>query len=399
LSIAFTNCAFYKGLRLQGSLRGLSLHSPAMQQGSQLEILLDLNDICGPIGITNAAWPPGTEISVRVAVGTRSSWPPYGRPKPPHIATLWLRDVQSGTLNIEAVTISRLDIERGANLSLEVDRCQIDSFSASHVNFPNGLFVRGTRVVSFFQVTDCTIGSSLDLTDSYVKKTSLRGTSIAVRANFDDSEFLGETDCHGLTVGSRVSLRGVKLGGPWHIRDATIDARTPDVRDIRAKHFEGEDVIYFYRALRRWAEDSKSQVDASRYFAYEQRAIRKTRFGRGNRFDPIVSALYDWISGYGNSIQRAFWVLVGWNAVFGAIFTFLKGASGGTSSVGSFLPPGVGLALQNMINPLVLFTEKPAFAPTSGVAFGLSLFQSLGSLAILALLILAMRRRFHKASE
>src|SRR5262249_2271458 len=148
----------------------------------------------------------------------------------PRIESLRLGDVQCGPVKIEAVTISRLEIEGGSNQSLEIHHCQIDSFTAPRGSFPTGASFFRTPFVRLLALVEWHTPDSLDLTYSRVSDvTSLRRTSVGVRANFDYSEFVGETDCERFQVAGRVSLRGLKVGGAWHIREATIDSRPPDI--------------------------------------------------------------------------------------------------------------------------------------------------------------------------
>jgi hypothetical protein len=396
LKVLFDTCRFDGRLRITGSAQSIRLKQSGLVGG--VEVVLSAKDRIGELDIAGDICRGS--IAVKCREENRIAVLPYRDPRP-HVGRLRIAFDDLPEIKIEATTVDSLRLDRGTlRGQLHVHHAVFGSMDFMEVGFSEGLTVLRTLIRSLI-VYNCRISVMADILYSRVEgTTSLRLTHISGRANFDGTHFVDEVDCHGFRVEDRVSWQGVKAGGAWHIREATLDNRPPDVRDVRAEHFHGEDVIYFFRALRRWAEDAKSQVDASRYFAYEQRAIRNTRA----RFldvsmDPVFSRLYDWISGYGNDIGRAACWFVLWNGTFAFLLVLTDEVTGGSSYLGSHVRAGIGLALQNVVNPLVLFTEKPAFAPTSALTFALSLMQSLGSLVILALLILAIRRRFHKASE
>jgi hypothetical protein len=391
VALTLRHCIVRQKLILRGSAKSVTITSSRLE-GDGLEIVVRPGETVASLRIDTE------EGNQKIAILGRGSDIRYARPH--KLDEVTIRGAIRG-LRIEHVVIRSLDINAtatGANCSLEsvfIDKFSLrgtfDQFKASSSTLGesssretvifNGEFAGGFE---FFQTT--------------FFRVSFRYCRAAHHAYFISSSFMASADFTGFRSDGPTSFRKCWLMAPLLIRDAVF-SQAPDVRDIQCQNFVGEDIVLCYRTLLRIAEDAGTQLDASRYFAYEQRAIRKTKTGfRSLGWEPMLSCLYDWVSVYGSSASRAISSFLLWNVTAGLFFVISDGAKANTPIAG-LLPAGVGLALQDIVNPIALFTDKPAFLPTSTQIFALAVVQSIGSVVILALLLLALRRRFHKASE
>ncbi|SDN54280.1 pentapeptide repeat-containing protein [Polaromonas sp. JS666] len=153
-----------------------------------------------------------------------------------------------------------------------------------------------------------------------------------------------------------------------------------------------------YRVLKAHFGQQKDSRQEIVFYALEQRSERSVATG-----DPVETALswfQDAVCGYGQTLSRAILVFILWNAVFGAVFQMLPNAFLSVKSQGSIADyPGVALSLQNAFNPLALFSDKGLVELHSLWMYSASLIQALGSIGIVALIILTIRGKFRKGSS
>jgi hypothetical protein len=179
-----------------------------------------------------------------------------------------------------------------------------------------------------------------------------------------------------------------------------------------------------YRALRVAMNKAKAIEAESNFFEREQRASRHLLEYRKAPITKTLSLIYDKVSGYGTAPGRALSAFGIWNIVFAALFCALLvlGPAIHGKKIPSLIPgydvgfaadppaleveakgstfgglAGVGLAVQNAINPLALATHKPMIKIQNGSLFFLSVIQSVGSAGIVTLFLLAVRNRFQRS--
>jgi hypothetical protein len=162
------------------------------------------------------------------------------------------------------------------------------------------------------------------------------------------------------------------------------------------------------------------------FFGMEMR-MRRLAFSTSSKpyfqllkIDFLLAYLYDLVSGYGISIKRAIVSLLSWNVLFFLTFLLLLPAScantadcatasrscrvievtdGKAESVpGPGMCTAATLAAQNAVNPASVLSSGSAVLVHSGLLIFLSLLQSIGSLSIGALLLLAIRNNFHRGN-
>ena len=165
-----------------------------------------------------------------------------------------------------------------------------------------------------------------------------------------------------------------------------------------------------YRTLKLHMGAMRAQEEDGMFFALEQRAARQAASFWNSPLEKSLSWGYDLISSYGQGAGRAFLCLLIWNGVFYVGYTYLTGSPDAllnpactADCKGSFLAsnPPLGLALQAAINPLALVGDRTLFLIPAALpwVFASAALQTVGSLSIFTLLLLAIRRRFHKGSE
>ena len=222
--------------------------------------------------------------------------------------------------------------------------------------------------------------------------------------NARGTEFKGETRFNGdfahcpplfdaelssETVFSSMTLRGRPLGDGSGSGLPDRDEKERELLAIRHLRIEMQ--------KRRWTREE------SRFFAEEQRLERElTPLIGPQGLEKCISFAYDSASCYGASVARAIGAFVLWTLMFLAIFF---GASlidvvpsfWNASKSSPFVEnPWIALTLQNAANPLALLSDKPLVSVTSGVLWFFSLVQTIGSLSLFTLLLLALRGRFQR---
>lgn len=165
-----------------------------------------------------------------------------------------------------------------------------------------------------------------------------------------------------------------------------------------------------YRTLKQHMGAIRAQEEECIFFALEQRAARQAASFWKLPIEKCLSWGYDLVSQYGQDPGRALVCWLSWNGVFYAgysILTDLPVALLNPSCTDecklSFLAsvPAFGLALQAAINPLAILGDKTLFLVPVAYpwVFASVVLQTVGSISIFTLLLLAIRRRFHKGSE
>jgi len=220
--------------------------------------------------------------------------------------------------------------------------------------------------------------------------------------DFSDAEIRAVLDLRSATLeyGPNFS-RAVFFRCP-RVSETTFPADTR-MRNAIFRGFATEDDYQGYRMLKRRFGAFHAREEENMFFAFEQRTrCNLDLYQRRRLVQAILSKLYDWGSEYGQNAGRPllFFALltigswIGYGVVCGE-----EVAAANRPSWISDWPPGLGLALQSAVNPLALFWGRALFRPSSGgVAFWVGA-QSVLSLVLAALALLAVRRRFRKETD
>ncbi len=257
--------------------------------------------------------------------------------------------------------------------------------------FQQPVAFEGTSFTTSVIFEDCQFSAKLSFEGrTFVKDVTFRRI-IFNEANFNNTVFRAPTDFEGSTFNCAPQFFGARL--------------FPDTSFTRTTftNFSGEREAAAYRELRHLGHDIlKSSIVESEFFAREQRALSNSQIRqKGRRLQGWMSKAYDYFSEYGQSISKP---LVWWAAVngsFAVIFCFMRADIGlNKELVWNYkVWPAAGLMFQNIVAPFVFFGRQSAYFPTSGCVALLSVSQSILSFIFLALMFLAIRRRFRKGSE
>jgi hypothetical protein len=159
----------------------------------------------------------------------------------------------------------------------------------------------------------------------FVRGAAFSGEANFVQAKFKHSEFTGVAFKHALTRFTDASFK--------HVPDfwAATFATPPLFQRVRVKYQKysgpkfwrrwiscasGEDDASRFRRLKQLASDWKDHQLELDYFAYELQAKRCTET-RG-LFPILLNLLYGWLSNFGRSVARPFWLLLGLTVVAAA---------------------------------------------------------------------------------
>lgn len=149
-----------------------------------------------------------------------------------------------------------------------------------------------------------------------------------------------------------------------------------------------------YRSLRESMNDIGAQVFENTFFALEQRSRRLSAYSKWS-LNRVFSFLYDTFSEYGESIKRPI-VGLGWCALF-----FWLAFSWIFSTQGVYAVSIIGFTISQIFRPFFVWSEGAYFistvtlSPFSDLALRvLATLQSVISVGLLTLFILALRRRF-----
>jgi len=283
-------------------------------------------------------------------------------------------------------------------------RSRVSIFSSSGPTL-GGELVVSSCLVGSMELNGWTINEDIRFSDCLIEKialtsATLKGKVAFSRCDFSDEPALFLNSSFGKpTSFTRCNFRkapdfhGAKLHQNTRFLSCTFDA----AGTILNPKCDSIDVAA-YRVLKGHFGQQKDSRQEIVFYALEQRAERYI-----SKADPVevaISWVQDFVSGYGQSISRAVAVFFGWNAVFATGFqvlgaNFIKVKASG--SIEGF--PGVALALQNAFNPLALFSEKGLVELNSLMVYLISLTQALGSLGIVALILLTIRGKFRKGSS
>lgn len=216
-------------------------------------------------------------------------------------------------------------------------------------------------------------------------------TKFSQAISFEKDEFNGAPLFHGAEMQEGTTFSGCRfkpshgLGG-WTNRD-----------------YVG------FRTLKLKMASFRAQREEAYFYALELRAGRTSLLEPSSLMKYVISLIYDVGSEYGQSPGRAISIFFIWNGLFYLIYRLLNYWSEifkfktilGRPEANALLAqyPEFSLVLQSAFNPLALFSDKAIAAPESFPILILSLCQSIGSLGLLALFLLAIRGNFQRGGS
>lgn len=287
-----------------------------------------------------------------------------------------------------------------------------------------------------FSFTDANVEGFISFADSTFCKKAMFDRSIFYGIDFEQTNFLGPSSFSDVKFYSRTYFRSARfaqtpsfqgcdfhpetsfdrakflakpplLGGGWlRLRLYSIFAfcsrksadMAKQLHRARANHYDSE--ARAYRTLQRAMGDVRARVEEARFFALEQRALRK--HPDAGFLVWIASALYALISDYGRSFIRplCFTFLIA--IFFCGFYQWMSGEPLDWSST----KESITLSVKQIVRPFWIWVDKEPLAPLipnpSPSSSPPDLFfyqciatlQSFVAISTIALFLLALRRRF-----
>lgn len=310
-------------------------------------------------------------------------------------------------LTLANCDVSSLSLRKFRGLKLlRIDSCKLHTLDV-HRSQDSGR----TEMVVLDGSTEIAGGAYFDgltVSDSFVvRAAAFKGSALFRGTKFNRVLELGG-DFHRFP-----ELFGAELSEETHFRELRLGGQALGYGNPARLESDGARAseLNAVRCLRVLAQQRKWKSDEGKLFAEEQRLERSLLKGRSNVVERLLSTAYDCVSAYGCSVARPLMYFLGWNVVAALLYWPVLDTT--QLSIGGQIVdlPMVSLstqeysfkgwepvvfALQNAVNPFALFSTKPLVAATSFPALLLGVVQALGSLAIFALWLLAIRGRFQR---
>lgn len=263
---------------------------------------------------------------------------------------------------------------------------------SDYANFNNTTFLDqilfdGVKFLGIVKFSSATLSNQADFTNTEFKDTTnFENTTFTIPPIFQNAEL------HS----------GTSFGQPEAI--ARNFGRCETQRDYMA-----------YRALKQHMNKVQARLEESMFFALEQKT-KRTIDGKDflkNWSNYLISLFYDLVSGYGQNTARPIIILlISGLIVFPAIYWALDDILEHSIIINAVkelkdqniwgwyqsLPVHLGYSLQSIFNPLVFFNKDSAFIATNPFMRFVSSIQSMFTIAVFALWLLAVRNRFQKGS-
>ncbi len=310
----------------------------------------------------------------------------------------------NGNINFDSVTICK----KGIFTDIEF-RCPItfrNSQFEPEAEFKKTRFVRDVEFANAIFEDDADFSNTLFDNSSNFNNAKFRRRATFAQAifnevNFSSASFSDELNYSNAEFKTKTKFSGTIFTKPPLFHKAQVH---PDTSFHKAvfKSFLTEEDWRAYRTLKLIMGSFRAAEEEGRFFTYEQRTscnliLKDNWFSiTGN-----LSNLYDIISEYGENIVRPLVTLLLISLYFTACYYVTGGIVQANEKAVSWLtkiPPAVGFSIQNIFNPLGMFNKRAFLMVTSPMVATLSIIQSILTLSTVALLLLAIRRRFHKGN-
>lgn len=194
----------------------------------------------------------------------------------------------------------------------------------------------------------------------------------------------------GLARISRAVFDDARFEAPLKLKAERVSSDTSFYRARFAPGATPAESEADYRALRERFKSHGARDWEGLFYALEKRCQRRAL--KPWSVERWVSALYDWVSGYGSDWARAGLAFIGLQVV--ALVAYARALSGIDVDLASF-------TAAQIFKPFELFGAKPIGGPlmpvprTPGLLFGTAA-HSIASFALLGLFLLALRWRFKR---
>jgi uncharacterized protein YjbI with pentapeptide repeats len=217
------------------------------------------------------------------------------------------------------------------------------------------------------------------------------------------SHFLDAAQFHAVEKLSQLNLNDCRFASAPTINDIKIPQQTTFSRaKFRSTAFRAADEGR-YRYIRNLFHANRAREAEGQFYAYEKRAHRRSLPWKSAWFPRVLSCLYDWTSSYGRSYERALVILIAVQIAFGIGYGW---AADRLHVPGKIDTEVLAFTLSQVVKPFELLSARaPTGAAYAAVLNGsavtapwiVSTFvQSVFSVALFALFLLALRWRFRR---
>ncbi len=230
----------------------------------------------------------------------------------------------------------------------------------------------------------------------------------AKRLNFTNSTADKEFCIYALVANTATRLSGLTLSLAPVIGVETSPRMMPQDSNfrgliLRRKTAFGDGAEARYRAIRNLFHASRDREQEGTFYKYEKRALRKSLpLGKPTSWIPrFVSACYDWLAGYGQSFERAFLWFFGVQILFALLYSIMSDRFALFGKIDSQV---IAFTLAQIVKPFELLSARPAenwpykgvYTGGSGLWTAVTIADTVLSLTLVALFLLALRWRFRR---
>lgn len=296
-------------------------------------------------------------------------------------ATIYATDFSVKKIFRTSGSFDLIEIKRSEIALLEIHGARIRRAHIINCNISDGINVRRVTIL---------------------EDISFRESRIKLIATFDDCKFVLPPDFHDVSAPSETAFLHTEYGLAKDKKRSEVFITNKQIMNDTPGRF---------RALRLAMKKAGAQHEEAEFFAQELRSRRRAALSseshiRMDMAEITISWLYDQISAFGTSIWRALLSFILWNFAFWWVFyifeiffcnnkqCFLINKNLESKIFSEH--PALTIAMQNALNPLSIFASNAFINANSITLLALSLLQSIGSVGIAALLLLAIKGRFQR---
>jgi uncharacterized protein YjbI with pentapeptide repeats len=350
----------------------------------------------------------------------------------------------SGVIFRSAGTFSSLSMADEGRKGFVFSQCEfLKLWTFSGIKFGNRIFFDNAIFHRRAQFQDCEFPLGVEFLGTlFARGATFRGVEFGYKTTFENVEFSRDADfsivdankraieTYNASIFSELSFKSAHFRGRCNFSNRVFAGRT----DFSGCHFEkapwfhncaihqdtdftsaifddttSDDAVRAYRTLKLAMEEKRARDEEVMFFALEQKS-RQTRPDTP-RSIRVASRLYELASDYGRSYVRPLVILGACTILFWIIYSFVLGFIdiGALFWLGSFRShvgaPGlwniVRFTILQIVRPFDAFTFRGMGIDEGSAQFSVSLLlaliaavQSVLSVTLIALSLLALRRRF-----
>ena len=196
-------------------------------------------------------------------------------------------------------------------------------------------------------------------------------------------------------------FRGTRFEKAPRFEGCTLHQHTIFSKDTKFKDTKSDGAAQAYRTLKLAMENHRARQEEAMFYALEQKRLRAAENRDMSLWEATLSWLYEKAANYGRSSQRPFWLLVALTVLFWGIYAIVASPGIGPDRALDLglIWESAGFSVQQVVLPFWAWRlgAPPDWWPHGWLALRvIAGFQSVFSVILLALVILAIRWRFRR---